>query len=78
VDIPGLLADVYLHEWINWAVRSRLEPMVQVAQSIKNHEDGILRWFLTRMTNGLLEGINSLVQAAKRKARGYRTVKKLH
>ncbi|MDY0404031.1 transposase [Virgibacillus sp. 179-BFC.A HS] len=25
------------------------------------------------MTNGLLEGINSLVQAAKRKARGYRT-----
>ena len=26
------------------------------------------------MTNGLLEGINGLVQAAKRKARGYRTV----
>ncbi|MEQ6378600.1 transposase [Bacillaceae bacterium S4-13-56] len=25
------------------------------------------------MTNGLLEGINGLVQAAKRKARGYRT-----
>ncbi|WP_407638010.1 transposase [Bacillus andreraoultii] len=25
------------------------------------------------MTNGLLEGINSLVQATKRKARGYRT-----
>ena len=27
------------------------------------------------MTNGLLEGINSLVQAAKRKAKGYRTTK---
>jgi transposase len=29
------------------------------------------------MTNGLLEGINSLVQAAKAKARGYRSIKNL-
>ena len=29
------------------------------------------------MTNGLLEGINGLVQAAKRKARGYRNVTNL-
>jgi transposase len=49
--------------------------MIQVAKSIKKHQEGILRWFQTRMTNGLLAGINSLVQAAKRKARGYRTMK---
>ncbi|KXG43745.1 ISL3 family transposase [Tepidibacillus decaturensis] len=72
--IATLLADVYLREWVGWATRTRLEPMVKVAQSIKKHEDGILRWFQTKMTNGLLEGINSLVQAAKRKARGYRTI----
>lgn len=72
--MPALLADVYLNEWIGWAVRSRLEPMINVAKSIKKHQEGILRWFQTRMTNGLLEGINSLVQAAKRKARGYRTM----
>ncbi|ESU30098.1 hypothetical protein G3A_23765 [Bacillus sp. 17376] len=49
--------------------------MVKVAQTLKKHEPGILRWFVSKMTNGLLEGINSLVQAAKRKARGYRTIK---
>lgn len=35
----------------------------------------MLRWFRTRITNGVLEAINSLVQAAKRRARGYRAGK---
>ena len=34
--------------------------------------DGILAWHASRLNNGLLEGINSLVQAAKARARGYR------
>jgi transposase len=73
--LPTLFADVYFREWYKWAVRSQLTPMIKVACSLKKHEEGIIRWFFTRMTNGLLEGINSLVQASKRKARGYRTVK---
>ena len=32
-----------------------------------------LRWFDSKIANGLIEGINSLVQAAKAKARGYRS-----
>jgi len=36
---------------------------------------GIIRWFASRITNGLLEGLNSLVQAAKRRARGYRSTR---
>ena len=35
------------------------------------------RGFVSRITNGLLEGINSLVQAAKAKARGYRSFRNL-
>lgn len=68
-----IISEMYFDEWCDWAVRSRLEPMIKVAKSLKKHKSGILRWFKTKMTNGLLEGINSLVQAAKRKARGYRT-----
>ncbi|MFI2859349.1 transposase [Paenibacillus sp. JSM ZJ436] len=37
----------------------------------------MLRWFHSRMTKRLLEGINGLVQASKRKARGYRNVSNL-
>lgn len=67
------ISELYFEEWYNWAIRSQLEPMIKLAQSLKRRKDGILRWFKTKLTNGLLEGLNSLVQAAKRKARGYRT-----
>ena len=44
---------------------------------IKRHWNGILRWFQTRIANGIMEAINSLVQAAKAKARGYRSTRNL-
>ncbi|ALP36148.1 hypothetical protein ASL14_08195 [Paenibacillus sp. IHB B 3084] len=74
---PHVFADVYLREWLGWARRSQLGAMMDLAKTVKQHEEGILRWFHSRMTNGLLEGINGLVQAAKRKARGYRNVHNL-
>lgn len=76
-SIRHVFADMYLKEWLGWATRSQLAPMIRVAQTIKQHEEGILRWFHSQMTNGLLEGINGLVQAAKRRARGYRNADNL-
>jgi len=38
---------------------------------------GVLRGFTSHITTGVLEGINSLVQAAKARARGYRTTRNL-
>lgn len=67
-----MISEMYFDEWYNWAIRSQLKPMVKLAKSLKRHKDGILRWVVTKMTNGLLKRINGLVQAAKRKARGYR------
>ena len=68
---------LFLERWYGWAIRSRLEPMRDVARTVKKHADGILRWFDSQIANGLIEGINSLVQAAKAKARGYRTTRNL-
>ena len=45
------------------------------ADMVDEHWLGIVRWFDSRITNGLLEGLNSLVQAAKRRARGYRSTR---
>jgi len=70
-------AEVQFDRWCSWVRRSRLEPMKQVAATLMRHRDGILAWFDSRIANGLIEGINSLVQAAKAKARGYRTLKNL-
>jgi len=45
--------------------------MREVAKMIREHFEGILAWVDSRQTNGFLEAINGLFQAAKRKARGY-------
>ena len=63
-----------LVEWYNWAIRSRIEAIVNFAQTLKKHWKGITRWFYSRITNGILEGLNSLVQMAKSRARGFRSV----
>jgi len=61
-----------LKEWYFWATHSQLKPIKKVAKTIKKHWDGILQWKVTQINNGLLEGLNSVIQAAKRKARGYK------
>lgn len=68
-------AEGFLKQWYFWATHSRLEPIIDAAKTIKRHWEGVLRWFESRINNGILEGINSLVQAAKAKARGYRSLK---
>ena len=76
-DQPSEAAASYLKKWYFWATHSRLEPVIDAAHTVKRHWDGILRWFNSKIANGLIEGINSLVQAAKAKARGYRSTRNL-
>jgi transposase len=71
---PPELAGAYLKRWYFLATHSRLAPIVTAAKTIQAHREGILRWFQTRVSNGVLKGINSLIQAAKAKAGGYRTL----
>lgn len=66
-----------LKKWYFWATHSRIEPMKEAARTIKSHWSGVLRWKMSRINNGILEGLNSLIQAAKAKARGYRTFNNL-
>lgn len=74
---PNALAETFLKKWYFWATHSRLQPIIDAAQTIKNHWHGVLRWFDSRISNGVLEGINSLIQAAKAKARGFRSTRNL-
>ena len=59
-------------------VHSRLGPMQELGRTIKAHWEEILKnYFDHRRTNGVLEAVNGLVQAARLKARGYRNVENL-
>ena len=63
-----------LAQWCTNVMRSKVEPMKEVAKMIRSHFDGIVAWAQTRQTNGFLEALNGLFQAAKRKARGYTSI----
>jgi transposase len=65
----------YLNKWYYWATHSRLDPIIKAAKTIKRHWDGIVKWYESKINNGILEGLNSVIQAAKSKARGYKTFK---
>ena len=56
-----------------WLRKSRLEPMKKAALTLREHKTEILNLFISRLTNALCEGINSMIQATKRKARGFHT-----
>jgi transposase len=64
----------YLKKWYFWATHSRLIPITEAANTVKKHWDGILNYFDSKITNGILEGINSIVQLQKRNARGFKNV----
>lgn len=68
-------AEVTLSAWYTWARRSRLTPFKKLALTLKAHWHGILNGFDSKLTNGGVEAINGLLQAAKSRARGYRTTR---
>lgn len=69
------IATYFLDKWYWWASHSRLAPITKMAKTIKRHWDGILNYINTKITNGVLEGLNNLFKAAVAKARGYRTTR---
>jgi len=54
-----------------------LAPFKRLAATLKTHLQGLLSAFDSGLSNGRVEGINSLIQAAKTRARGYRTTHSL-
>lgn len=66
-------AETAFERLYSWMRRCRLQPMKDAASTLSNHKQKILAYFHHRITNAICEGINSMVQAAKRKARGFNT-----
>jgi len=62
----------FFKNWFGWVSRSRLKPMVEVAQMLKRHLDNLLTYLDHRITNAVTEGLNSKIQCLKSAARGFR------
>ncbi|NPV01391.1 MAG: ISL3 family transposase [Brevinematales bacterium] len=55
-----------LKKWYYLATHSRIGAIVEAAKTIRRHWDGVMNWIKSRINNGILEGIASLIQAGKR------------
>ena len=57
-----------------WMRRSRIEEMKNLALTLKGYEKAIFAYWDHRHTNALLEGLNSVIQLIKTRARGFRNM----
>lgn len=67
-------AEPRLKKLCSWMIHSRLQPMKDFCRLIRDHWDEILNYFEHRLTNAILEGMNSIIQNIKRRARGFRNI----
>jgi transposase len=72
------VAQNHFDSWYSWARRSRLEPIMDVAVTLKNHWGNIKTYFNHRITNAAVEAMNSRIQRVKQMARGFRNRSRFH
>jgi transposase len=67
-------AEAFLKQWCAEVESSKIPAFMKFVKTVRSHWIGIIHFVETKITNGILEGINSKVQLAKRRARGYRNI----
>ena len=68
-------AEILLDSWADLAWNSNLEPLQDFVNTLNEHWYGVIRFWTSRLTSGVCEGVNSVIQEIKRVARGYRNIK---
>jgi transposase len=68
-------AGAFMRAWIQRAKRSRIVPMIKVANMIEAHEGLILNWIRARreVFTGATEGLNNKARVVTRRSYGFRT-----
>lgn len=70
-------ADMFLIEWTSQAAVSLIPPFEKLVDTIMGHWEGIVNYVQSKINNGILEGINSKIQLAKKRARGFNNTENL-
>jgi transposase len=65
------MAQRALTNWIKTARSSGVPLLMELADTIENHLEGILNWYDFQINSGLIEGINNKIKVLKRRAYGF-------
>jgi len=63
----------HFESWYAWAIRSRLNPIKQVARMFRKYLWNILTYLKHRITNAVSEVLNSTIQTIKKMASAFVT-----
>jgi transposase len=64
----------YLKQWYFWATHSRLSAVIKAARTIKRYWHGVVSYLNEQITNGVVEGLNSKIKTAMKRAYGLKHV----
>jgi len=73
-DVQSQAVEPLLGKWIQLALSLKLEPINKFVETVYSHYDGILQSIKTGITNAVSEGLNSVIQLARSRARGFRNI----
>lgn len=73
-NMPDVAIYPAIEIWIENAIDSDLSPVIAFAKTVFNNMRGIANSIYTKISNGVAEGINSVVQLVKARARGYKNI----
>lgn len=65
-------ATAYFKDWYRSVIHTKLTPMKKVARTIRDRLKNVVSYCTHGITNAVAEGINSKIQAVKRRVGGYR------
>ena len=68
-------AGKFLDDWCTQVMRSRLEPMKKIVNTLRNHRELVLNYFRAKkmFSSGIIEGLNNKAKVTMRRSYGYRT-----
>ena len=65
-------AGAFLAYWCDLVEESGIQSFIKASKTLKAHWTGLVNFSISKINNGILEGINSKIQLAKKRARGFR------
>jgi transposase len=65
-------AEAFLNDWIARARSSGVKMLMEFAQTLVTHRQGLLNWYDCPISTGPLEGTNTKIKLMQRQAYGYR------
>ncbi len=77
LSLPLIAARTALDQWLRFASRSRLEPFVKLARTVRHYRASIEATIEWRLTNGIAESVNAAIGRLRTNARGFHSAESM-